>query len=518
MKSAHIFDERICVLLFVRDYLNRGDDQFFLYEDEVLRECSAGDVVSFPGAILTHDYGLIASAIFRETGALPKRVLDIIELHRATVGERTPIAATRDTAFHLLRDAGLAAEDARQYAGTLFGRSTFDANVYSVVAAALMVVGDALLLRAYHLGELARFIDVEVPVAGLMWRSLVKGVRIDTEKLRQYKKTIDDDYFRELGKFAVKHGVAFELPNDEVLRERLDGMGMDVENASVNYILSYLHFDDGFGEDVLSLRKLAKSRSLLLDMPVSHPRAYPLPVVAGTVTSRILLHGPSLQNLGKKHRDLICPEDGSYLEYVDYAQFEVGVMVGLADDPFMRELYASGDLYLRIAERLFGGAERRSIAKRLFLSYSYGMSVKRVVDAAVEQGATREVANTLFRSFSTFESWKKTVQASYQDSGIVATSFGNSLIRRQSGALAAKEGRSCVSQIVQGTASLIFKRALLELSSLDGIEILVPMHDAVLFQSSLQYSGVQVKRVFEGVFDNHFEGRVRGRAEISQFL
>lgn len=60
--------------------------------------------------------------------------------------------------------------------------------------------------------------------------------------------------------------------------------------------------------------------------------------------------------------------------------------------------------------------------------------------------------------------------------------LGNHYHRVVNGQLTGKERRSVVSQKVQATASLIFQRALLAAVSLDDMRIVLPMHDALLFE------------------------------------
>ncbi|WP_374945256.1 RNA-directed DNA polymerase [Sphingomonas sp.] len=70
--------------------------------------------------------------------------------------------------------------------------------------------------------------------------------------------------------------------------------------------------------------------------------------------------------------------------------------------------------------------------------------------------------------------------------------LGNRYRGRTKGQLTGKEQRSAVSQVVQGTGSLIFKRALLAASSLDDVRVVLPMHDAPLFEHTLAETPARV--------------------------
>jgi DNA polymerase-1 len=72
--------------------------------------------------------------------------------------------------------------------------------------------------------------------------------------------------------------------------------------------------------------------------------------------------------------------------------------------------------------------------------------------------------------------------------------------------------------VVQGTASLIFKKALLEVGEFNDVTILLPMHDALLFEYRLPNTPVEVVKTFEGVMTEQLHSRVKGKASIAPFI
>nr|WP_246526332.1 DNA polymerase [Plastoroseomonas hellenica] len=243
----------------------------------------------------------------------------------------------------------------------------------------------------------------------------------------------------------------------------------------------------------------------------------PIIDVFGSRTSRVHLRTPSLQNMPKKYRTIVAAREGAKLCYVDFDQYEVGIMAALSEDPELATLYGAGDMYDLFATTHLGLAGNRKAAKQLFLSYAYGMSRKALIDAAVSLGADRERAKTAFRLFSKYEEWKRTVWTAFQREGRVATVQGNHYNRNGNGQLSAKEQRSAVSQVVQGTASLIFKKALLEVGDLEDVTIVLPMHDALLFEHRLSDTPAKVVAAFEKVMTAQLQGRVHGKASVGQF-
>lgn len=155
--------------------------------------------------------------------------------------------------------------------------------------------------------------------------------------------------------------------------------------------------------------------------------------------------------------------------------------------------------------------------KQLFLSYAYGMSRKALVDAAVSLGVERQKAKEAFRLFQRYEEWKKSIWAEFQRTGRVASIFGNHYRRTGEGQLTGKEKRSAVSQVVQGSASLIFKRALLAVASINDVRVVLPMHDALLFEHTLAETPAKVVDAFEKVMTAALDSLVTGKASISDF-
>ena len=284
---------------------------------------------------------------------------------------------------------------------------------------------------------------------------------------------------------------------------------------NVDYVIDFVPSE--FCADLKQLKKLANSRQLLSAIPHSQQRIHPIVDSFGSITSRIYFKDPSLQNLAKRHRNIICADEGKSLSYVDYDQYEVGIMAALSEDPVLLTLYSAGDLYQTVSEELFSSPLKRKQAKRLFLSYAYGMNFKSLIDAAVSFGAQRPAARTFFRGFTVFENWKLQVWHEFKETGRIGTSLGNYMNRTGQGELSASEKRSAVSQVVQGTASLIFKKALLRLSHESAVELKIPMHDAALVQHAAEYDPANLVRIFAEVMSAHLSHRIVGKASLEAY-
>jgi DNA polymerase I-like protein with 3'-5' exonuclease and polymerase domains len=166
-------------------------------------------------------------------------------------------------------------------------------------------------------------------------------------------------------------------------------------------------------------------------------------------------------------------------------------MASLANDDELIKMYNDGDIYKALSTALYGNANHRDQCKKIFLAFSYGMSERGIAkllageDASLaDQLAIEDKVTAFFRRFERLEEFKSGLELLLLKDGRISTPLGNHRRRSSSGStLNSRERRWATSQRVQGTASLIFKTALLDLASAFGPNsILLPMHDAVLMQ------------------------------------
>jgi DNA polymerase-1 len=504
--------------LFIFDYTDRGLDQMFLYFGGKLTPISADNLVKETAELVCHDFWLIAPSIYKKTGKLPRFVTDIEELRIASSGIKTDKLARDRSEISKNLSPFADSKKLSEYMDMFTRRMKVDLETLSLVGHALLQYAEQVKITAGKSDEWNRYIEVERVVSDYLIRSAADGIAINTETLKKHKREIDFDYYMSLKKFSAIHNMPLEPPSDDDVVKRLETQGLNFDGVSVDYVLHFVPTMDNFSSDVLRLRKLHVTRKVLTAIPFSQTRIFPIVDSFGSITSRIYFKDPSLQNLAKRHRDILIPDAGKVFSYVDYEQYEAGIMAALSKDPLLLELYASGDLYQQASKQIFNTIDKRKEAKRLFLSFAYGMKKQYLIDASIGYGAHREEAKKFFNQFSGFENWKKDLWEDFRKNGRIGTALGNFLSREKTGPLSDKEKRSSVSQVVQGTASLIFKKLLLELSKLELVQLKVPMHDAALFQHPADFDQTIVVNLFKKVMTEHFQGEIVGKASLAIFI
>lgn len=283
-------------------------------------------------------------------------------------------------------------------------------------------------------------------------------------------------------------------------------------------MIDFLPSRNQYTDDLKHLQKTNKSLLIFNSISLSKNRLTPIVESHWTSTARVYYKSPSIQNLSKRYRDIFIPDEGLQLCYVDYDQFEVGVMAALSADPKMKDLYENTDAYTDLAEQIFKDAKFRKKAKVLFLSYTYGMSLDNLISSVSQLGGDCAKAKKYFSEFAVFEKWKTSIYDEFRSKGRIGTICANYLNRQYNNDLSTKEQRTAVNHIIQGSATYIFKQAMLELGNCEDVQILIPMHDAVFFQHSAKFDPKQAEEIFEKTMTRILNADINGKASQEYFF
>lgn len=214
-------------------------------------------------------------------------------------------------------------------------------------------------------------------------------------------------------------------------------------------------------------------------------KTYPSFFGFGTITSRIILRQPSLQNLRKSNRDIVIPDIGMKLLYVDYSQFEAGILASLSNDVKLIDLYNS-DIYEDLAKNVLKDNTDRKEAKILFYRYMYG------------DDSLKKEAKSYFENFKELKLFKTQIEKELNQKKKVGTKYGN--YRFSSG----EDSIWGLSHVIQSTASYIYKMSLLEVQKeVKSAEFIIPMHDGTVYQiNDLEYDAAksEITRIYKEEF------------------
>ncbi|MEL7452797.1 MAG: DNA polymerase, partial [Pseudomonadota bacterium] len=331
-----------------------------------------------------------------------------------------------------------------------------------------------------------------------------QGIQIDEGKLGELIEKASADKYRAYNRIADATGVSpsgLNHRNVGPLLPSTDAAHLEPFVKAPNF-LEYLRLaaeNSNFARDLLTLVRAERDLKALARLRGSEGQIVkPEFQIMGTVTGRILVANPHLQQVRREYRRAIAPDEGKRLAYLDYAQFEPGILAALAEDEELIARYNQGDIYQQLSKSIFGTEQSRDLAKKMFLAFSYGMSSDRIVDlvGGTDQAAHLTAFDTFVAKFDKLAQFRIQSEADLQQRGFVETLFGNKRYRSGTGALTASDRRWAVSQRVQGTAALIFKEALLQIVAEFGPEgVMLPMHDAVLISLPHESYANDVSRI-----------------------
>lgn len=505
------------VLVFVKDYSGNKNSKFFLLRNGKFSKTTAEKIRKLRSTLVCHDFWLIRDEIFRYSGE-PMRIFDLDEV-AALTSQARDIRAFREkqSLSPDIPEELFSKESLSNYVSIFRKKAPVDAEVLKAAAEALLQYAHYLVETAVERDEFDRLKNVEFPAMNQLYQHLSEGIHVDTEAVRRFREEADFDFFESLKAFSADFNVQPEVMNDSHLNDYLLAANINLKGVSTEYVLEFVPMQMDFGPRLLELRELQSTRRVLSELTLSNGVVQPIVDVFGTRTSRIIFRNPALQNLSKRFRSIIQPAPGKSLAYADFDQFEVGIMAALSGDEQLISMFNSADMYEAFAQQYLGMTDFRKKSKQLFLSYAYGMSRKAVIDAAVAFGVDRSNAKKAFAQFSTYEAWKKNKEKQYELDGKMPTALGNYIVAEEKPPFKKREMRSMVSQCVQGTGSLIFKQSLLKLSSLEDCRVVLPMHDAFLFEHADKDTPLQVVECMQSAMTETLNGIVFGKASLSKF-
>ncbi|MGI8748804.1 MAG: DNA polymerase I, partial [Deinococcus sp.] len=224
--------------------------------------------------------------------------------------------------------------------------------------------------RLYH--------DLERPLAGVLARMEVRGVRLDSGYLRGLSGSVGARMRKLEAEIHVHAGHEFAVSSrDQLERVLYDEMGLASgrktkltgKRSTAVSALEPLRDEHPIIPALLEYRELSKLRGTYLDPLPSlvNPRTGRLHTTfsqTSVATGRLSSLNPNLQNipirseLGREVRKGFIADPGFCLISADYSQIELRLLAHITGDESMREAFRSGaDIHRRTASQVLGVPE-----------------------------------------------------------------------------------------------------------------------------------------------------------------
>ena len=218
-----------------------------------------------------------------------------------------------------------------------------------------------------------------------------------------------------------------------------------------------------------------------------------------TSTGRLSSVHPNLQNIpikterGRDIRRAFHAPEGCFLVSADYSQIELRILAHITEDPgLIRAFQEDRDIHSATAVELFNvplkevTAELRRKSKAVNFGIAYGQGAYGLSESlGISRTEAKAVIEGYFQKFPGVRDYIESVKE-LMKKGFVETLFGRKRFfaagELQNLHIKAMAERSAVNAPIQGTASDIVKKAMIELNRSLPIPLVSQVHDELLFE------------------------------------
>lgn len=351
--------------------------------------------------------------------------------------------------------------------------------------------------------------QLELPLAPVLYSMERKGIRIDESFLSTQSKELESDLKVLETKIHEQAGEVFNIASPKQLGVILfEKLGLPTQKKTkTGYstdtdVLQSL--DHPIGALVLEYRELAKLKSTYVDslpqlMTADH-RVHSHFNQALTSTGRLSSTEPNLQNIpirterGKKIRQAFIASPGMKLLSLDYSQIELRILAHISGDPALCKAFSEDlDIHAATAAEIYNiplsdvTSDLRRAAKAVNFGIAYGQGAFGLAEnLGIGRKEAQEIIDKYFLKFKNVKEYIHTTIEQAHDKGYVETLFGRRRYideLKSSNNMLKKFGeRAAINAPIQGTASDLVKKAMIEIFQRVDLSMLLQVHDELIFE------------------------------------
>ena len=367
--------------------------------------------------------------------------------------------------------------------------ATQDADFALRLEAHLRAQMDAKQLEMYE--------KMELPVAQVLFEMERNGVQIDRAELARQSAELGAELMKLEQEAYAAAGQPFNLNSPKQLQEILfDKMGIPTKGlkktakggiSTNEAVLEQLAPDYPLPKIILQNRSLAKLKSTYTDklpemISPKDGRVHTTYAQAVAITGRLASNNPNLQNIpirtaeGRRVRRAFTAPQGSVIVSADYSQIELRIMAHLSGDKTLIAAFQNGeDVHRRTAAEVFGiapenvSSEQRRYAKTINFGLIYGMGQYGLAKSlGIDNLSAKTFIDRYFARYPGVAEYMQRTKEQAAAQGFVETLFGRRLylpdIRNKNANARAGAERAAINAPMQGTASDLIKRAMIDVS------------------------------------------------------
>lgn len=345
--------------------------------------------------------------------------------------------------------------------------------------------------------QLEMYEEMELPVAQVLFEMERNGVQIDRAELARQSAELGVELMKLEQEAYAAAGQPFNLNSPKQLQEILfDKMGIPTKGlkktakggiSTNEAVLEQLAPDYPLPKIILQNRSLAKLKSTYTDklpemISPKDGRVHTTYAQAVAITGRLASNNPNLQNIpirtaeGRRVRRAFTAPQGSVIVSADYSQIELRIMAHLSGDKTLIAAFQNGeDVHRRTAAEVFGTApenvspEQRRYAKTINFGLIYGMGQYGLAKSlGIDNLSAKNFIDRYFARYPGVAEYMQRTKEQAAAQGFVETLFGRRLylpdIRNKNANARAGAERAAINAPMQGTASDLIKRAMIDVS------------------------------------------------------
>lgn len=379
-------------------------------------------------------------------------------------------------------------------------------------------LADVLDEKIKAAGQEKLFNEIELPLARVLARMEITGVKVDVERLGLLAQGFSEQLEVSTEKIYQMAGESFNINSPQQLGKILfDKLGLPMgKKTKTGYstsmdVLSSLSPHHPLPGEVLNYRSLMKMKNTYVDalprmVNSDTGRIHTSYNQTATVTGRLSSSEPNLQNIpvrteeGREIRRAFVAESGNVLISADYSQIELRILAHYSKDEALLEAFSKGeDIHLRTAAEIFGvqpnevTSEMRRQAKAINFGIIYGMSSFRLAnDLSIPQKTAREIIERYLERYKGVRSYMEEMPQTGREQGFVSTLFNRKrflpdLNSRNRNVRQFAE-RTAINTPIQGSAADIIKLAMIGIDSeLERralpAQMIMQVHDELVFEA-----------------------------------
>lgn len=352
---------------------------------------------------------------------------------------------------------------------------------------------------------------LEKPMIPILFEMERKGIKLDLKFLKNFSDELGAELAVQEEKIHSIAGEKFNIASPKQLGVILfEKMGLEaIKKTKTGYstdndVLEKL--DHPIAKEIITYREVAKLKSTYVDaLPEMADQAHRVHThfnQALTATGRLSSTNPNLQNIpiktekGQRVRKAFIASEGKKLLSVDYSQIELRVLAHISEDAGLIKAFKEDlDIHTATAAEVFAvdlknvTKEQRRIAKAVNFGIAYGQGTYGLAEAlGISRKESADIIERYFTKFGGIRDYIENTIKKAHDQKYVETLFGR---RRyipeldNKNVMIKKFGeRAAINAPIQGTASDLVKMAMIELVPDLKIDMLLQVHDELIFEAT----------------------------------